>query len=140
MCEHGHKSMPPIEDTLGSSLSLGEAPTLPTKPLRETPRLNGRAYASAGQAGAALRTVAVLQAYQADLLKDLDQGQGLLSEPVAELRHTTDLALRTTKQTAAMIGRSMVATDSHLWVNLAEIGEKEKKTFSSMCRFHHLNF
>ncbi|XP_051748234.1 uncharacterized protein LOC127511460 [Ctenopharyngodon idella] len=47
--------------------------------------------------------------YQADLLKDLDQGQGLSPDAVAELRHTTDLALRATKQTAASIGRSMVA-------------------------------
>ncbi len=93
-------------------------------------RLNGRAYAAAGQAGAALHTMSVLQAYQADLLKDLDQGQGLPPEAVTELRRTTDLALRATKQTAAAIGRSMaamVATERHLWMNLADIGEKEKR-------------
>ncbi len=92
--------------------------------------MNGRAYAAAGQAGAALHTMSVLQAYQADLLKDLDQGQGLPPEAVTELRRTTDLALRATKQTAAAIGRSMaamVATERHLWMNLADIGEKEKR-------------
>ncbi len=80
--------------------------------------------------GAALHTMAVLQVYQADLLKDLDQGQGLPPEAVSELRRTTDLALRATKQTTAAIGRSMaamVATERHLWVNLMDIGEEEKR-------------
>ncbi len=107
-----------------------KAPALPSKALKDTSRLNGRAYVAAGQAGAALHTMSVLQAYQADLLKDLDQGQGLPPEAVTELRRTTDLALRTTKQTAAAIGRSMaamVATERHLWMNLADIGEKEKR-------------
>lgn len=48
---------------------------------------------------------------------------------VAELRHTTDLSLRATKQTTSTISRSMaamVATERHLWVNLVSIGEKEK--------------
>lgn len=107
MREHGYESMPPIEGALRASTL--KAPALPSKPLKETSRLNSKAYAAAGQAGAALRTMSVLQAYQADLLKDLDQGQGLPPEAVAELRRTTDLALRATKQTAAAIGRSMAA-------------------------------
>ncbi len=135
MREHGYASMPPIEETLASYLSRSvpstlKAPALPSKALKDTSRLNGRAYAAAGQAGAALHTMSVLQAYQADLLKDLDQGQGLPPEAVTELRRTTDLALRATKQTAAVIDRSMaamVATERHLWMNLADIGEKEKR-------------
>ncbi|KAL0149015.1 hypothetical protein M9458_055630 [Cirrhinus mrigala] len=62
--------------------------------------------------------MAVLQAYQADLLKDLNKGQGLSPDEVAELRHTTDLALRATKQATTAMGRSMVAmvvTERHLW-------------------------
>ncbi|KAL1276777.1 hypothetical protein QQF64_036400 [Cirrhinus molitorella] len=51
--------------------------------------------------------MAVLQAYQADLLKDLDKGQGLSPDDMAELRRTTDLALRATKQAATAMGRSM---------------------------------
>ncbi len=47
--------------------------------------------------------------YQADLLKDLDKGQGLSPDKVAELRRTTDLALRATKQTATAMDRSMAA-------------------------------
>lgn len=37
--------------------------------------------------------MAVLQAYQADLLKQRDEGQGLSPDMVAELRHATDLDL-----------------------------------------------
>lgn len=47
-----------------------------------------------------LHTMAVLQAYRADLLKDLDQGKGL-SPVVSELHMATDLALRATKQVAS---------------------------------------
>ncbi len=50
-------------------------------------------------------------------------------DEVAELRRTTDLALRATKQAATAMGRSMAAmvvTERHLWVNLADIGKKEK--------------
>ncbi len=56
-----------------------KAPSLPSKPLQETSSLNGKAYAAAGQAVASLHTMAVLQAYQADLLKDLDKGSGLVT-------------------------------------------------------------
>ncbi len=71
----------------------------------------------------------VLNGYQADLLKDLDKGQGLSPDEVAELRHTTDLALRATKQASTAMGRSMAAMvvmERHLWVNLADMGKKEK--------------
>ncbi len=85
---------PPVEETLASYLSMGKTtslkvPSLPSKPLQDTSRLNGKACAAAGQAVASLHTMAVLQAY---LLKDLDNGQGLSPDEVAELRRTTDLA------------------------------------------------
>ncbi|KAL0177086.1 hypothetical protein M9458_025980, partial [Cirrhinus mrigala] len=112
MRENGYERMPLIEETLASYLSVGEAsslktPSLPTEPLQRTSSLNGRAYTAAGQAVASLHTMAVLQAYQADLLKDLDKGQGLSPDEVAELRRTTDLALQATKQAATAMGRSM---------------------------------
>ncbi len=100
----------PTEDTLASYLSTGEtsslkASSLPSKPLQDTSCLNGRAYAAAGQVVASLHTMAVLQAHQADLLKDLDKGQGLSPDEVAELCRTMDLALHATKQdTIAMAG------------------------------------
>ncbi len=40
----------------------------------------GKAFQAAGQAGAALHTMAVLQAYQADLLKDLSTGGSIDEE------------------------------------------------------------
>ncbi len=86
-------------------------------------------YIAAGQAGMALHTMAILQAYQADVLKEMDEGTGLTPEAVKELRRATDLALRATKHTARAVGRSMaasVAAERHLWLNLTEIREKEK--------------
>ncbi|KAL0194963.1 hypothetical protein M9458_008535, partial [Cirrhinus mrigala] len=71
----------------------------------------------------------LLQAYQADLLKDLDKAQGLSPDEVAELHHTMDLALHATKQAATAMGRSMgatVVTERHLWVNLADLEKKER--------------
>ncbi len=87
MREIGYERMPPIEETLASFLSMGEmsslkVPSLPSKPLQDTSRLNGKAYAAAGQAVASLHTMAMLQAHQADLLKDLDKGQGLSPDEV----------------------------------------------------------
>ncbi len=71
----------PCGRELASYLSVGEtsslkAPSLPSKPLQK--------YAAAGHAVASLHTMAVIQAYQADLLKDLDKGQGLSPDEVAE--------------------------------------------------------
>ncbi len=73
--------------------------------------------------------MAILQAYQADVLKEMDEGTDLTPEAVKELRRATDLALRATKHTARAVGRSMagsVAVERHLWLNLTEIREKEK--------------
>ncbi len=72
--------------------------------------------------------MAILQAYQADVLNEMDEGTGLTPGAVKELRRATDLALRA-KHTARVIGRSMagsVVAERHLWLNLTEICEKEK--------------
>ncbi len=53
--------------------------------------------------------MAVLQAYQANLLKELDVGEEIKSEDISELRRTDDLSLRATKETARAIRRSMAA-------------------------------
>ncbi len=133
--EQGYTAMPVIEDTLASHLSPSLAPSwksrplLPSKPCRTTSALIGKSYIAAGQAGMALHTMAILQAYQADVLKEMDEGTGLTPEAVKELRRATDLALRATKHTARAVGRSMVASvaaERHLWLNLTEIREKEK--------------
>ncbi len=126
--------MPRVEEALASYLSPDvasslKAPVLPTKPCRVTSSLVGRAYMAAGRAGACLHTMALMQAYQADFLKDLDEGEGPTPGDLAELRRAADLSLRVTKETARAIGRSMaamVATERHLWLNLSGIKEKDR--------------
>lgn len=86
---------------------------------------------AAGQAGVSLHTMVVLQAYQADLLKELDHGEGLPSEAVKELHRATDLVLHVTKQTVCAISHlmaviTMVVTGRHLWLNLIGIKERDK--------------
>ncbi len=131
--EQGYTAIPVVEDTLASHLSPSLAPSwksrplLPTKPCMTTSALIGKSYIAAGQAGMTLHTMAILQAYQADVLKEMDEGTGLTPEAVKELHRATDLALRATKHTARAVGRSMagsVAAERHLWLNLTEIREK----------------
>ncbi len=77
----------------------------------------------------ALHMMAILQAYQADVLKEMDEGTGLTPEAVKELSRATDIALRATKHTERAVGRPMagsVAAERHLWLNLTEISEKEE--------------
>ncbi|KAL0149575.1 hypothetical protein M9458_055102 [Cirrhinus mrigala] len=122
-----YKTMPRVEQTLASYLSPGaasslRAPTLPSKPLRTTSALVGKEYTAAGQAGACLHTMSVLQAYQADLVKEIDEGEKV---DLAELRRTADLALRDTKENARAVGRSMVV-ERHLWLTLSDMKEKDR--------------
>ncbi len=132
--ECGYRAMPKVEQTLASYLSPHvasslKAPALPTKPLRTTSTLVGRGYSAAGQAGACLHTMSVLQAYQADLLKELDEREQVSSDDIAELRRTADLSLRATKETARAIGRSMaamVAAERHLWLTLSDMKDKDR--------------
>ncbi|KAL0201683.1 hypothetical protein M9458_004870, partial [Cirrhinus mrigala] len=129
--ERAYKAMPRVEQTLASYLSPSgasslKAPTLPSKPLRTTSALVGKGYSAAGQAGACLHTMSVLQAYQADLLKGLAEGEKVDLE---ELQRTADLALRATKETARAVGRSMaamVAAERHLWLTLSDMKEKDR--------------
>ncbi len=98
-----------MEETLASYISPEspssiKSPVLPTKPVRTTSALVGKAYSAAGQAAACL------QAYQAELLGDLKEGGGI--------GPNTDLALR------AMA--ALVATERHLWLNLRNIKGKDK--------------
>ncbi len=132
--EQGYTAIPVVEGMLASHLSPSLAPSwksrtlLPTKPCRTTSALIGKTYMAAGQAGMALHTMDILQANQADVLKEKDEGGGLTPEGVKELRKATDLALRATKHTARAVGPSRVgsvAAERHLWLNLTEIREKE---------------
>ncbi len=72
----GSMMMTQVEGTLVDYLFPGGASSpkkspLPTKPGRATSTLVDKAFQAAGQAGAALHTIVVLQAYQDYLLKDL---------------------------------------------------------------------
>ncbi|XP_067276297.1 uncharacterized protein [Pseudorasbora parva] len=103
----------------------------PSKPCRTTSALAGRAYASAGQASAALHTMAVLQVFQARLLRSLDESVPD-SEVLKDLRSATDLALRATKATAQAIGKNMAnltVLERHLWLNLTEMKDADKASF-----------
>ncbi|KAL0147482.1 hypothetical protein M9458_057222 [Cirrhinus mrigala] len=132
--ERGYRAMPRVEQTLASYLSPEsasslKAPVLPSKPLRVTSALVGKGYTAAGQAGACLHTMSVLQAYQANLLKELDEGEEIKDSNISELRRTADLYLRATKETARAVGRSMaalVAAERHLWLTLSDMKEKDR--------------
>ncbi|XP_067273076.1 uncharacterized protein [Pseudorasbora parva] len=99
-------AMPKVEETLASHLSPSaalshKAPTLTTKPLKTSSALVGKAYSVAGQTAACLHTMAIMQAYQADLLRDLDGRDEVGGDVINELRQSADLALRATKETAS---------------------------------------
>lgn len=132
--EKGYGMMPKVEESLATYLSPEAAsslkpPTLPTKPCRITSNLVGKAYMAAGRAGSCLHTMGLLQAYQADLLGDIKEGEVIDIDLLNELKAAADLTLRATKETAQAVGRSMgalVATERHLWLNLSGIKEKDK--------------
>lgn len=87
----------------------------------------GKSYEATGQTAATLHSI--LQIYQADLLKELDEGEGLTPETVKELRQATDMVLRATKHTVHAVGRSMarmVLVECHLWLTLTDIKEKDR--------------
>lgn len=84
---------------------------------------------AAGQAATTFHSMALLQAYKADVLKELDEGESPIPEAVKVLRRATDLSLRAIKNTARAIGSSMVgmvAVERHLWLTLTDIKEKDK--------------
>ena len=132
--EEGYGMMPRVEESFATHLSPDaasslRAPALPTKPCRTTSALVGKAYMAAGRAGSCLHTMGLLQAYQADLLKEADDSGEVTFDDVREMRRVVDLSLRATKETARAIGRSMaalVATERHLWLNLSGIGDKDR--------------
>lgn len=106
-----------------------KAPALLSKPCQTTSGLVGRVYAAAGQAGGALHTKAVLHIYQANLLKYLDQGQGLSPEVVAKLQRNHRLGSPSYQTDIIIISCSMVSLvvmEMHLWLNLLGTKEKDK--------------
>ncbi|KAL0172936.1 hypothetical protein M9458_033247, partial [Cirrhinus mrigala] len=132
----GYAKLPPVEEAVAAHLCSAAVTnwrvrnnaSLPSKPCRATANFAGKAFSAVGQAASALHVMAILQVYQAKLLKSLDEG-GPDPEVFKELRRATDLALRTTKVMACAIGRSMgnlVVLDRHLWLTLTELKDSEK--------------
>ncbi|KAL0170996.1 hypothetical protein M9458_035592, partial [Cirrhinus mrigala] len=106
-------------------------PRLPSRACKFSSALVAKAYTASGQAASAPHAMAILQVYQAKVLKDLHEG---VPDPelLQELRSVTDYALRATKVTAQALGRAMstmVVQERHLWLNLAEMRDAEKVRF-----------
>lgn len=82
-------------------------PRLPSQGFKFSCSLVGKAYTGCGEAASTLHTVALLQVYQAKVLKELHKGS---SDPgvMEELCIGTDLALRVMKVTACSLGQGDV--------------------------------
>ncbi len=124
--EKDYDSLPPLDESVAGHLCPPTAigwktkPAHPSKLCRMTSALARGAYSSAGQATSALYSMAVLQVFQAKLLRSVDESN-LNPTAFSELRSATGLALRATKMTAQAIGRSMaslVVLKRHLWLKL----------------------
>ncbi|KAL0182554.1 hypothetical protein M9458_021929, partial [Cirrhinus mrigala] len=77
--QKGYSKLPPVEEAVAahlcppSALGLKAHAAHPSKPCRTASDLANRAYAAAGQAGSELHTMAVLQVFQAKLLRSMDE-------------------------------------------------------------------
>ncbi len=97
--EQGYGAVPAIKDTLAAHLSPTSAPSWKSRPLlasnscRTTSALLGKSYMGAGQAVMAFHAMAILQTYQAEVLKEMDERDSVTPKAVKELRRATDLAL-----------------------------------------------
>ncbi len=65
------------------------------------------------QAGSALHTMAVLQVFQAKLLRSMDESGQEHQEAFKELHTAADLALHATKATVQAIGKNMASLVVH---------------------------
>ncbi|KAL0199808.1 hypothetical protein M9458_002995, partial [Cirrhinus mrigala] len=133
----GYTEVPQVERAIAMHLCPQNAaswrgrPRLPSRACKFSSALVAKAYVASGQAASALHAMAILQVYQAKVLKDLHEG---VPDPelLHELRSATDYALRATKVTAQALGRAMstmVVQERHLWLNLAEMRDAEKARF-----------
>ncbi len=132
---HGYVRSPPIEETVAAHLcpatarTLGSDIGLPSKPCRTTAHLANKAYASDGEAASPLHAMAVLQVFQAKLLQTAEGGV-LTPEATKDLRAATDFALMATKRAAQSVGKAMgfmVVLQRHLWLNLADLKDADRK-------------
>ncbi len=132
---HGYVRSPPVEETVAAHLcpsaakTLGSDISLPSKLCRTTAHLANKAYASDGEAAFALHAMALLQVFQAKVLQAAEGG-ALTAEATKDLRTATDFALMVTKRAAQAVGKAMgfmVVLQRHLWLNLADLKEADRK-------------
>ncbi len=79
----GYAKLPPVEEAVAAHLCpsatanwrVGNNASLPSKPYRATENLAGKAFYAAGQTASALHVMAILQVYQAKLLKALGEDE-----------------------------------------------------------------
>ena len=129
----GYTGIPTVERSVAMQLCPAGAssrgdPKHPSKACGFSSTLVAKSYSAAGQAAASLHAMAILQVYQAQMLRDMHEGR---TDPglVDELRAATDLALRATKVTARSLGLVMstaVVQERHLWLNLADMCEPDR--------------
>ncbi|KAL0199155.1 hypothetical protein M9458_007695, partial [Cirrhinus mrigala] len=133
----GYTEVPQVERAIAMHLCPQNAaswrgrPRLPSRACKFSSALVAKAYMASGQAASALHAMAILQVYQAKVLKDLHEGVPD-TELLHELRSATDYTLRATKVTTQALGRAMstmVIQEHHLWLNLAEMRDAEKVRF-----------
>ncbi|KAL0152428.1 hypothetical protein M9458_052151, partial [Cirrhinus mrigala] len=93
---------------------------------------SAKAYTASGQVASALRTIVILQVYQAKVLKDLHEGAPD-PELLQELRSVTDYALRASQALGRAMS-TMVVQEHHLWLNLAEMRDAEKRALAQLRR------
>ncbi|KAL0148432.1 hypothetical protein M9458_056242 [Cirrhinus mrigala] len=106
----GYTEVPQVERAIAMHLCPQNAaswrgrPRLPSRACKFSSALVAKAYAASGQAVSALHAMAILQVYQAKVLKDLHEG---VPDPelLHELRSATDYALRATKRALAQLSR-----------------------------------
>ncbi len=78
--------------------------------------LVGKVYSAAGQAAVCLHTMYLLQAYQAELLGDHNEGGGCGPNTVCELRRATDLSVKARDLHRYFEGQGLKWKKGHLYI------------------------
>ena len=136
----GLTNIPPMDDALASHLAPKSntatgKPTLPSRQCRFSASQLEKIYRAQGLSARALNTASMLQAYQAEKLRDLHEAltkkesvAGLLDE----VRRTADFILRLSSTAAVALGKGMadtVVAQRHLWLTLTELPEAQRSEF-----------
>ncbi|KAI2661008.1 DNA damage-inducible protein 1 [Labeo rohita] len=124
----GYTEVPQVERAVAMHLCPQNTATLrgrlriPSTACKFSWALVVKACTASKQAASVLHAMAILQVYQAKVLKDLHKG---VPDPeLLQEMDAMDYALRATKVTAQALGRAkstMAVQERHLWLNLAEM-------------------